>query len=114
MAAKTGLFQGSPIVYYHQTANAHTPGQPYQQATFVATSGINSILEAPGHNETIATEPATAHLRRVLVRRAELPPVITPGDKWVEPDGTAYEIRSLPWGDPASATLWLVGERSAL
>jgi hypothetical protein len=112
MAKGTGIFQGMPLTYHHKTTSPHTPGQSYQGPTFVTTSGINGILAAPGTNAVQANDPATLHVRRVLVRSVELPLVIAPGDRWTEPDGTTYEVTALPWGDPAEATLWLVGERS--
>lgn len=112
MAKDIGIFQGISVTYYHQTTSNHVPGQAYSAATFVPTTGINAILEAPGANDVRKADPATLHTRRVLVRRVELPAVIAPGDRWVEPDGVAYEVSALPWGDPAQATLWLIGERS--
>jgi hypothetical protein len=113
MAKNTGVFQGMTITYHHRTASPHTPGVPYTAATFVEhPTPINGILAAPGANAVQANDPATLHMRRVLVRSVELPSVIAPGDRWTEPSGETYEVTALPWGDPSEATLWLVGERS--
>jgi hypothetical protein len=113
MGIKTGKFQGMELSYFHRTENAHTPGQSYQGATFVQhPTPINGILDAPGGNEDRAADPATLHTRRVLVRREELPPVVSVGDRWQEPSGETYEVTALPVADPADATRYLIGERS--
>jgi hypothetical protein len=114
MAKNTGIFQGMNLVYHHKTTSPHTPGQPFTAATFEMTENINGILMAPGTNTVQANDPATLHLRRVLVRRVELPVTIAPGDRWSEPSGETYEVTALPWGDPAESTVYLVGERSTV
>ena len=109
----SGVFQGLQIQYFHRTQNAHVPGQSYSGPSFASPPVVaNAILEAPGMNEIRQPDPAKLHTRRVFVRRAELPPEIDIGDKWLEPSGIAYEVSVLVVGDPGSATLWLIGERS--